>query len=223
MNDLASWAPALAKGTGMTILVTLAGMAIAMVWGLILAIPRIRVGEPRHPRRQRWIAFPAEIIVEVWRGTPLLVQLFYIYYVLPFFGVEVPAFLAGVIGLGLNYGAYMSEVYRGAIESIDRAQWEAADALGLPYVHTLRRIILPQAFRTITPTFANYLVSCFKDSSLVSVITIEELLFTGRLIGADTYRYQEVFTIVAVIYLIISFPASRFARRLENRMAKAVR
>ena len=219
MSDLIAWAPALAKGTALTILVTLVSMAIALVWGLLLAIPRIQVGR----RKRRWLSLPAEAIVEVWRGTPLLVQLFYIYYVLPFFGINISAFVAGVVGLGLNYGAYMSEVYRGGIESIDRAQWEAADALGLSRAHTLRRIILPQAVRVITPTFANYLVSCFKDSSLVSVITIQELLFTGRLIGAETYQYQEIFTIVAIIYFVISFPASRFARHLEQRMAKVNR
>lgn len=219
MNDIVTWLPALLKGTGITLLVTFASMLVAVIWGLVLALPRMNVG--KKPRRL--LSLPAEAIVEIWRGTPLLVQLFYLYYVLPFFGINISALAAGIIGLGLNYGAYMSEVYRGAIESIDRAQWEAADALGLPRSHSLRRIILPQAIRIVTPTFANYLVSCFKDSSLVSVITIQELLFTGRLIAAETYRYQEIFTIVALIYFVISFPTSRFARRLEQKMQEAVR
>jgi polar amino acid transport system permease protein len=218
MDRLIEWLPALAQGTWMTLVVTFASMALAVVWGLILALPRIQVGG----RRRRWLSLPAEAIVEVWRGTPLLVQLFYIYYVLPFFGIEVPALAAGIIALGLNYGAYMSEVYRGAIEAIDRSQWEAADALGLPRPRTLRRVILPQAIRIVIPTFTNYLVSCFKDSSLVSIITIQELLFTGRLIAAETSEYQAIFTIVAIIYFAISFPTGRFARRLEKRMQEAI-
>jgi polar amino acid transport system permease protein len=212
IHDVISWAPALIKGTWVTIQVTLLSMAFAIVFGMVLVLPRL------PGSRSRLLRTIATCVLEILRGTPLLVQIIYLYFVAPEMGINLPPFVAGVLALGLNYGAYLSEVYRGAIESIEPAQWESAAALGLGYVFTMRTVILPQCVRMILPTLVNYLVSLFKDSSLVSTISITELLFTGRLIASVNFKYTEVMTVVAVIYLVISLATARLGVWLQKKM-----
>src|SRR5262249_17344594 len=146
----------------------------------------------RLHRRQWYLYAPAQGFVELVRGTPLLVQLFYLYFVLPFVGITMNPVVTGILGLGINYGAYMSEVYRAGIEAIDRSQWEAAHALAMPPPLTRRMGVLPQAFRIVAPPMGNYLVSLFKDTAIVATISIQELTFSGRLLASQTFQYVPI-------------------------------
>lgn len=209
LNDLRAWAPDLWAGVQLTVFLTCGSMALALVLGLLLALARIS--------RSRVLRLPALVFVELIRGTPLLLQLFYIYYVLPLIGIRLTPIQAGLAGLAINYGAYLSEVFRAGIAAVDRGQWEAAGALGLARGLTLRLVVLPQAIRIVVPPVGNYFVSLFKDTALVSTISIAELMFRGQLIAADTFKYMRIYTVVFVIYLVISIPASLAVRWLERR------
>ncbi len=211
LERLIEWGPPLLAGTMLTIFLTLASFAFALVLGLALALARL-------DRRRRWLFVPAQAFVELIRGTPLLVQLFYLFFVLPFVGITMDPMLTGILGLGINYGAYMSEVYRAGIEAIDRSQWEAAHALAMPTGLIMRLVVLPQALRIVIPPMGNYLVSLFKDTAIVATISIKELLFTARLLASQNFQYLAIFTIVLVIYFLISYPASRGVAWLERRM-----
>jgi polar amino acid transport system permease protein len=210
LDDLIAWGPDLLDGLRLTVLLTLASMALALLIGLLLALARLG--------RRRSLAWAAAGFVEIIRGSPLLLQLFYIYYVFPFIGLKLPPIEAGILGLAINYGAYISEVFRAGILAVERGQWEAAAALGLRPWLTMRRIILPQAIRIVIPPLGNYFVSLFKDTALVSTISIAELIFRGQLIAADTFKYLQIYTIIFVMYLAISFPASLGVRVLERRL-----
>lgn len=187
---------------------TFGGMAIALVLGLLLALGRIST--------RVWLKAPVAVFVELIRGSPLLLQLFYIYYVLPAFGLKLTPIMAGLLGLGINYGAYLSEVFRGGIAAVSHGQREAAESLGMSPAQTMRFIILPQAWRIVIPPTGNYFVSLFKDTALVSTISIAELMFQGQLIASDTFRYMRIYSIVFVIYVVISIPASMGVRWLER-------
>ncbi|HVA86619.1 MAG TPA: ectoine/hydroxyectoine ABC transporter permease subunit EhuD [Candidatus Saccharimonadales bacterium] len=205
------WLPSLWAGLQLTVFLTFASMALALVIGLFLALAQLDT-------RKKYFSWPARAFVELIRGTPLLLQLFYIYYVFPFFGLRLDPIVAGVIGLGINTGAYLSEVFRSGIDAVDKGQWEAADALGMPTSLTLRHVILPQAFRIVIPPVGNYFISLFKDTALVSTISVSELLFSGQLLAAQTFRYIEIYSIIFVIYLAISYPASLGVRSIERRL-----
>jgi polar amino acid transport system permease protein len=213
VGTLGDWLPALWKGTQYTVLLTFAGMGVALVLGLVLALPRLT---------KRWTPFKflAQAVVDLIRSTPLILQLFYIYFVFPrLFGVTFTPIQAGILGLGINYGAYVSEVYRGGIEAVDRGQWEAADALGLKYAVSMQSVILPQAVRIALPALGNYFISLFKDTALVSTISVSELLFSGQVLAQETFQYVGIYTTVFVIYFIISYPASLGVKWLERRLA----
>jgi polar amino acid transport system permease protein len=168
--------------------------------------------------RRRWLAVPAAVFGEVIRGSPLLLQLFYIYYVLPFFGLRLGAVEAGILGLGVNYGAYLSEVFRAGIEAVPHGQWEAARALGMRARTYMPLVILPQAIRIVIPPMGNYFISLFKDTALVSTISIGELLFRGQLLAAENFKYLQIYSFIFVLYLLISYPASLGVRALERHM-----
>ena len=202
--------PDLLQGALISVELTIAVMALSLVFGLIVALARMAC--------LRSIRFVATTYVEVIRGTPCLLQLFYIYFVLPAFGVRLPPFTAGVIGLTVNYSAYMSEVYRAGIQAVAKGQLEAAQALGMSRSLMMRLIILPQAIRIVVPPLGNYFISLFKDTSLASSITLRELLFTGQIISATNYQYFTIFTIIGVIYLALSYPGSLAVQALERRM-----
>lgn len=210
MDDLRAWAPDLLAGVGLTIGLTFGGMAIALVLGLGLALARVA--------HLAWVRVPAALFVELIRGSPLLLQLFYIYYVFPLAGLRLTPIEAGLLGLGINYGAYLSEVFRAGIEAVSKGQWEAAGALGLSRWRTMRLVVLPQAIRIVIPPVGNYFVSLFKDTALVSTISIAELMFTGQLIASDTFKYMRIYSVVFVIYVLISAPASLGVRWLERRL-----
>lgn len=209
--NLALWAPYFIAGTEMTLLLTFTSMVFGLTGGLILALARLDA-------RRRVFYVPATALIELIRGTPLIVQLFYLFFVLPQVGLRLDPIPTGILGLGINYSCYLSEVYRAGIVAVDRGQWEAAAALGLPSAAVYRRIILPQAIRIVIPPMGNMFIGLFKDTALVSTISVQELLFSGRLLASTNFRYFEIFTIVAIIYFILSYPASLGVRWLERHL-----
>jgi polar amino acid transport system permease protein len=211
--DLMQFLPDLLKGARYTIVLTFVIMAISIVAAIFVALARMS--------RFRLLRLPMIAYVEFIRGTPGLMQLYYIFYVFPFFGLTLPAIAAGIIGMSINYTAYLSEVYRAGITSVPKTQMEAAESLGMSYWQAMRLVILPQAARVVLPPTVNYLLGLFKDTSLLSVITIQELMFTGILLGATTYKYLTIFTEVAVLYFIICYPWALLATWVERKM-KAV-
>ena len=168
----------------------------------------------------RWII---KAYIELMRGTPLLLQLIYIYYVLPEIGIRLDAFTAGVIGLTLNYSAYISEVYRGGILAVPNGQHDAAAALGMTRALAMRRIVLPQAIRIVIPTLGNYFISLFKDTALCSVVSIQEVVFTAQIVAARNFQYFTLYTVVGAMYFLVSFPAARLVGWLERRTRSGYR
>lgn len=203
--------PHLLKAIRITISATFAGFVLALVVGLLLALGRRTNFKP--------LSLATGAFVEFVRSTPLLIQLFFIFYVLPLSaGISLSAFQAGMLGLGLHYGTYLSEVYRAGIDAIPRGQWEAATALNFSRLRIWTRIILPQAIPPIVPVLGNYLISMFKETPLLSAITLVEMLQTAKIIGSEWYRYLEPFTLVGLLFLMLSYPASLLVRRLEVRL-----
>jgi polar amino acid transport system permease protein len=211
LSDYVTWWPDLWSGLQITVFLTFTGMALALVIGIALALARL-------DRRRRWLTVPAAAFVEIIRGSPLLLQLFYIFYVLPFFGLRLSAMEAGILGLGINYGAYVSEVFRAGIEAVDHGQWEAARALGMPARVYMPKVILPQAIRIVIPPLGNYFISLFKDTALVSTISIGEVMFRGQLLAAENFKYLQIYSFIFVLYLVISYPASLGVRVLERHL-----
>jgi polar amino acid transport system permease protein len=203
--------PDLLQGLVVTVEIALLGTLIAAVLGLALAILR----RLAIPVVSRVVTFAVIFI----RGTPLLVQAYCAFFVLPDYGISADAFTTGAVVIGINYSAYMAEVYRSGIEGVHAGQWEACTALGLPATRTWGRVILPQALRTVVPMLGNYLIQMFKDSAVLSAITVVELLATAQAIGSSNFRYLEPLTIAAILFLIISYPSSRLVNRLERRYA----
>jgi len=195
-------------GLLITIELTFVVIALSLVFALLVALAgRSRIAP------LRWLV---RAYIEVIRGTPLILQLIYIYYVLPELGIRLDAFSAGVIGLTLNYSAYLSEVYRGGIEAVPRGQYDAAAALGMRPGTAMRLIILPQAIRIIIPTLGNYFIALFKDTALCSVVSIQEVVFTAQIIAARNFQYFTLYTLVGTLYFIVSFPAARLVGVLER-------
>lgn len=207
---LTSFLPLLLKGAWTTVYLSVLSMALAMALGLALAFTRLHGPTPAR--------MAATAYVEVYRGTPLLVQLFILYYGLPNIGITLSPFTAAIIGLGMNYAAYEAEIYRGGIEAVPAGQMEAALSLGMQRSLALRRIVLPQAFRISLPAVTNDFIALFKDSSIVSVIAMVELTKTYGILAATTLRYFELGLVVAVLYFGMSYPLSIMARRLEGKL-----
>ncbi len=207
-------APQLARALMITIQATLAGMLIALTLGLLLAIAR--------RARPRAIRIPVAAFVEFVRSTPLLVQIYFLYYVLPGAGVQLSAYVTGAIALGLHYAAYCSEVYRSGLDGVPRGQWEAAAALNMSRTQTYLRVVIPQAMPPVVSALGNYLIAMFKDTPLLSAITVVELLQTAKVIGAETFRYTEPLTLVGALFLAVSLVAAVGGRALERRLAVAL-
>jgi polar amino acid transport system permease protein len=203
--------PELLAGLWVTVQITLLSMALALVLGLLVAVIRYL----RIPVVSAFFTFYVLFI----RGTPLLVQAYLVYYVLPEYGITLSTYVTGVIVLGVNYSAYTAEVYRAGIEGVDRGQWEAAAALNLPARRTWGRVVLPQSVRTVVPVLGNYLIQMFKDSAILFAITVVELMRTANTIGSRDFRYLEAFTIAAFLYLLVSYTSSLVVKRLESRYA----
>lgn len=204
--------PALGSALIITIQATVFGMALAVVLGLVLAMLR-RV-------RSRWISSPVALLIEFVRSTPLLVQMYFLFYVLPQSGVQLSPLVTGILALGVHYAAYCAEVYRAGIESVPRGQLEAATALNLSPWRTAVGVVLPQAIPPVVPALGNYLVAMFKDTPLLSAITVVELLQTSKIIGSATFRYTEPLTLVGLLFLVLSLVAAWGVRRLEAWLKK---
>lgn len=203
--------PDLLKALRITVEATILGSLIAMTLGLLLAI-----GRRSH---NRLISWPIAGFIEFIRSTPLLVQLYFLFFVMPQIGITLGPLLAGVIGLGLHYSTYASEVYRAGIEGVPRGQWEAARALNMPVRRTWTSVILPQAIPKVVPALGNYVNGMFKDTPLLSAITVIELLNEAHAIGAQTFRYLEPITLVGLLFFLVSYPTALLVRRLEARLA----
>jgi polar amino acid transport system permease protein len=205
--------PIILIGLTVTLKAAAAGFAIALVLGLVFALLR----------RSRLIAisWTTAVIVEFLRDTPLLVQLFFLYYVLPEFGIVLPAFLTGALALGLQYAAYTSEVYRGGIEAVARGQWEAATALNLTRMQAYRDIIIPQAIPRIVPAMGNYLVAMIKETPVLSVVTVMEMMGLANMIGERTFEYLVPLTLVGLIFLLLTLICSAGLHSLQKALPKA--
>ena len=210
LHDMISFLPTLLAGAWVTIMVSIVAYMLALIVGLAFGMARIAKFWP--------IRIAAAAYVQFIRGTPLLLQLFFIYYVLPYAGLVLAPFPSGVLGLTINYSAYMAEVFRSGIQAIPRGQWEAARSLGMSRRLLMRRIILPQAVRIVLPAVGNFFVSIFKDSALVSVITMRDLMFRGELLASATFKHFEIFTLVAIIYFIISYPTAKLVEYVEAKL-----
>jgi polar amino acid transport system permease protein len=210
-NFAISVLPVLLQGLWTTVHITVMGTLLAAGLGLVFAVLR-RLAIP--------VVSPVVSFLVVFvRGTPLLVQAYVAFFVLPAYGVSFDALTTGIVVIGINYSAYMAEVYRSGIQGVPTGQWEAATALSLPGSRTWGRIILPQAIRTVVPMLGNYLIQMFKDSAVLSAITVVELMATAQAIGSSSFRYLEPLTLAALLFLAVSYPASRLVNRLERRYA----
>jgi polar amino acid transport system permease protein len=201
--------PILARAAIVTIEATFLGFIIAAILGLILAI--LRMSGPV-------VGWLTAAFVEFVRSTPLLIQIFFIYFVLPRFGIVLDAFTAGIIALSVHYACYCAEVYRAGLEAVPRGQWEACTALNLSSWYTFKNIVLPQAIPPIVPALGNYLVALFKDTPLLSAIAVLELVQTAKNLGTENFRYTEPMTIVGLIFLVLSLVTSAGIRWLERRL-----
>jgi polar amino acid transport system permease protein len=204
--------PTLLEGFKITLLATILGAAVAMIVGLGLAIARRSL----VAGISRTVAFVSEFI----RGTPLLVQLYFIFYVLPDIGIRLAPLVAGVIGMGIHYATYTAEVYRAGIENVPRGQWEAAKATNLSTRQAWIHVILPQAIPPMIPALANYFIAMFKETPLLSAITVLELMNQAKSIANSNYRYIEPMTLVGVFFLVISLISVVGLRWLEERYAR---
>ena len=205
----------LLAGLVLTIELTFVVIVLSLGFALLVAL-----GGMSRWHLLRWVI---KAYIEIMRGTPLLLQLIYIYYVLPEIGIRLDAFTAGVIGLTLNYSAYISEVYRGGILAVPKGQHDAAAALGMTRALAMRRIVLPQAIRIVIPTLGNYFISLFKDTALCSVVSIQEVVFTAQIVAARNFQYFTLYTVVAAMYFLVSFPAARLVGWLERRTRSGYR
>ena len=196
-------------GTKITVLFTILVMVISLIGAIPVALARLS--------SYRLIRWAVTIYVNVFRATPLLIQLIYIYYALPVFGIRLSPFIAGLVGLSLHYIPFIAEVYRSGIQAIPQGQRDAAQALGLSRWLINRKIIFPQAFRIVIPSLGNFFVSLVKDTSLLSVLTVTELVFSGELIAARTYDYFTEYTLVFVFYLALGSLAIWLVQVVERR------
>jgi polar amino acid transport system permease protein len=202
----------LALGLLNTLKVTALALAFGVALGLVLALMRLS--------HRRWASWPAGFVIEVFRTTPPLVQLFWFFFALPLIvGIEMTPFLAAVVTFSIQSAAFFAEVFRGGIVSIERGQWEAARAIGMNRAQTMRRIVLPQAVKRMIPAFMERAIELMKTTTLVATISYADLLFAANEISQKTFRPLETFTVAALLYFIVIFGASAAARGLERRLA----
>jgi len=209
LRDATEFVPILLQGVGLTILVTLGSLVLSTVFGLLWALMRVS--------GIRALSAVSGGLINLIRGIPIIVLLFYLYFVMPDFGITLTALQAAILGLGIAYSAYQAENFRAGIEAIDKGQVEAAQAIGMGWGLTMRRVILPQAIRIVLPPYGNIMIMLLKDSSQASTITVAELALQGKLIASSTFKNTSVFTLVALMYLTMSIPLILLVRHFENR------
>ena len=197
------------SGVALTIMVTIGSLLLSTVLGMVWALMRVSgIGV--------LTGFSGGLI-NVIRGIPIIVLLFYLYFVMPEFGVTLSALQAAILGLGIAYSAYQAENFRAGIEAIDKGQIEAAQAIGMSWWQTMRRVVLPQAVKIVLPPYGNVMIMMLKDSSQASTITVAELALQGKLIASSTFKNTSVFTLVALMYLTMSIPLILLVRHFEKR------
>jgi polar amino acid transport system permease protein len=218
MTELWDWSytweilPTLARASLVTIQATILGFLLAATVGLLLAILRMS--------KSGWVAIPTAGFIEFIRSTPLLIQIFFVFFVFPEFGVNLSAMTAGVLAIGLHYGTYCSEVYRSGLANIPRGQWEASTALNLSGFHTFRDVIIPQAIPPVVPALGNYLVALFKETPLLSAIAVLELMQTAKILGSENFRYTEPITLVGLFFLVFSLVTAALIRQVERHFSQ---
>jgi polar amino acid transport system permease protein len=212
LKDTIEFVPILLEGAKLTVLVTAGSLFFSTVLGIVWALMRVS----KIPA----LVWFSTTMVNLLRGIPIIVLLFYIYFVMPDFGLSLSALHAAIIGLGVAYSAYQAENFRAGIEAVDRGQVEAAMAMGMSWSMSMRRVVLPQAVRIILPPYGNTMIMMLKDSSQASTITVAELALQGKLIAASNFKNSTVFTLVAIMYLIMCIPLIILVKHLEKRNAQ---
>ncbi|KJC41081.1 amino acid ABC transporter permease [Bradyrhizobium sp. LTSP885] len=208
-SDAVEFVPILLQGVWLTVVVTIGSLLLSTVLGLLWAMMRVSgIGI---------LVGVSAVVINVIRGIPIIVLLFYIYFVMPDFGVALTALQAAIIGLGIAYSAYQAENFRAGIEAIDKGQIEAAQTIGMGWWLTMRRVVLPQAVKIVLPPYGNVMIMMLKDSSQASTITVAELALQGKLIASSTFKNTSVFTLVALMYLTMSIPLILLVRHFENK------
>ncbi|MFJ6897879.1 ectoine/hydroxyectoine ABC transporter permease subunit EhuD [Streptomyces hokutonensis] len=211
-NAVSGFMPYFWDGLKVTLQILLLGslmsFALGLVWALLMRAPT------------RWVRWPVGVVTEFVRDTPLLVQLFFLFYVLPEWGLTFSALTTGVFAIGLHYSTYTMQVYRAGIEAVPVGQWEAATALNLPVRRTWTAVILPQAIRRVVPALGNYVIAMLKDTPILMAITVLELMGQARLFSQDHYQFTEPITVIGVAFILISYPASLLIRALERRLVR---
>ena len=211
----ALWAPYILEGTWTTLIICISSIIFATGLALLGALGRMS--------RRTVVYSVASLYVSLVRGTPLLVQLYFVYYGLPELGIVLPGLYAGIIALSFNYGAYMTEIFRAGIQAVPRGQREAAEALGMRESLIMRRIVLPQAVRIVIPAIGNEFIAMIKDSALVSTISVMELLWRARRVGTREFQTLQAMLLAALVYWVLTMIFSYFQERLERRMARSDR
>lgn len=202
----------LSQGLVITLATTVLAALLALVLGFIGGLMRLS--------KNRFVRFIATVYIELFRGTSLLVQLFWIYFVLPMFGITMSALTAAVLAIGLNYGAYTSEVVRSGIQSVDEGQTEAGIALNMSRIQRMKRIILPQAFVLMLPNLGNQLIELFKSTSLVALITLADLTYQADVLNATTLQTTEIYSALLVIYFVLAWPMTKGISVLERKLTE---
>ncbi len=211
-RDTVEFLPILMSGVALTVIVTIGSLLLSTVLGLVWALMRVSgIGV---------LSGLSAGLINVIRGIPIIVLLFYLYFVMPEFGVTMTALQAAILGLGIAYSAYQAENFRAGIEAIDKGQIEAAQAIGMGWGQTMRRVVLPQAVKIVLPPYGNVMIMMLKDSSQASTITVAELALQGKLIASSTFKNTSVFTLVALMYLTMSIPLILLVRHFEKRAAR---
>ena len=212
LTDAVEFLPILLQGVALTIIVTIGSLMLSTVLGLVWALMRVST----VPALSKLSAG----LINVIRGIPIIVMLFYLYFVMPDLGVTLTALQASIIGLGISYSAYQAENFRAGIEAIDKGQVEAAQTIGMGWWLTMRRVVLPQAVRIVLPPYGNIMIMMLKDSSQASTITVAELALQGKLIASSTFKNTSVFTMVALMYLAMSIPLILLVRHFEKKAGR---
>jgi polar amino acid transport system permease protein len=211
MPDVIAYAPLLVQGLLITLLVTVLGAAVAVVTAFAAGLARLS--------QHRWLRWPAGVFVEIFRGTSLLVQMFWFFFAMPFFGIQLAPLTAAVLALGLNEGAYAAEIVRGTIGSRARGQTEACVALGIGPALRMRRILIPQSIPAMLPPFGNVLVDLLKNTALVSLVTVADLTFRAQMVRNTTGQTAAVFLTILVVYFVLSLLLALLVKWLERRFA----
>jgi polar amino acid transport system permease protein len=211
MSDVITYAPLLLQGLLVTLLVTALGAILAVVTAFVAGLGRLST--------HRWLRWPAGVFVEVFRGTSLLVQMFWFFFALPFFGIQLAPLAAAVLALGLNEGAYAAEIVRGTIGSRAKGQTEACVALGMGRGLRMRRVLIPQSIPAMLPPFGNVLVDLLKNTSLVSLVTVADLTFRSQMVRNATGKTAAVFLTILVLYFVLALLLSLLMKWLERRFA----